>query len=244
MIDIHSHVLPGIDDGADDLDAAVAMCRLAAEDGCVALVATPHQRTPAWENTDRAALDALRAEVATASGGRPRLYPGGEIRVDDELLDRLSALPASGLAPLADSRYLLLELDRLVAPRDLLGMTHELTVAGWVPIYAHPEFIAYLAEDLGLMADLAAAGALFQVTAMSLVGDFGRRPRQATAGMLDAGLVHFVASDAHGTGYRPPGLAAARRELTRHWGAAAAQALTEDHPRAVVEDRPLGGTQP
>ncbi|HMB54016.1 MAG TPA: CpsB/CapC family capsule biosynthesis tyrosine phosphatase [Thermoanaerobaculia bacterium] len=243
MIDIHSHVLPGIDDGADDLSVAAAMCRLAAEDGCEAMVMTPHQRTPTWENTDRDHLDALRSEVEAATGGRPRLYPGGEIRVDDHLLDELGQLPVSGLVPLADSRYLLLEMDRWLAPADPVSLTHELVVDGWVPIYAHPEMIPYLAEDLDLMRELVAAGALFQVTAMSLVGDFGRRPRQTTCAMLDAGLVHFVASDSHGTDYRPPGLAAARRELARRWGEPMARALTEDHPRAVVEDRPLEGSR-
>jgi len=244
MIDIHLHVLPGIDDGADDLAVAAAMCRLAADDGCDALVVTPHQRTPSWENTDRGSLDALRAEVESATGGRPRLYPGGEIRVDDRLLDELAALPASGLVPLADSRYLLLEFDRWLAPRDPLGLTHELVVAGWTPVYAHPEMIPYLADDLTLMSRLATAGALFQVTAGSLLGDLGRAARQTTSAMVDAGLVHFVASDAHGTDHRPPGLAAARREIARRWGEATASELTEENPRAVVDDRPLGGAQP
>lgn len=239
MIDIHSHVLPGIDDGADDLETAAEMCRLAAADGCRGIIVTPHQRTPAWDNTDRPLLDALRRRVETATGGRPRLYPGGEIRIDDSLLDRLEALPESGLVPLADSRYLLLEFDRWGAPPDPFALTHELRVAGWTPIYAHPEFIPFLAEDVELMQGLAAAGALFQVTAMSVTGDCGRDTRRRVERMLDAGTVHFVASDTHGIGYRPPGLSAARRAIARGWGEAAARTLTDDHPRAVVENRPL-----
>jgi len=239
MIDIHLHVLPGIDDGADDLSTAVAMCRLAADDGCEALVLTPHQRTPTWENTDRAVLDELRRLVESAADGRPRLYPGGEIRVDGGLLDELEGLPGSGLVPLADSRYLLLEFDRWSAPPDPLGLHHELTVGGWRPIYAHPEFIPFLAEDLELMRHLAGEGALFQITAMSLLGDFDRDTRRLCAEMMDAGLVHFVASDAHGTVYRPPGLAAAYREISHRWGGETAWALTTGNPAAVVADRPL-----
>lgn len=239
MIDIHLHALPGIDDGADDLGTAVAMCRQAAEDGCEALVLTPHQRTPTWENTDRAALDDLRRSVEAASGGTPRLYPGGEIRVDSGLLDELEALPESGLVPLADSRYLLLEFDRWSAPPDPLGLHHELTVAGWRPIYAHPEFIPFLAEDLELMRHLAEEGALFQITAMSLLGDFDREARQLCADMMNAGVVDFVASDAHGTDYRPPGLAAAHREIAGRWGEETAWRLTTGNPQAVVADRPL-----
>lgn len=239
MIDIHSHVLPGIDDGADDLETAAAMCRLAADDGCRGMIVTPHQRTPAWENTDRPFLDGLRRRVSEATGGRPRLYPGGEIRVDDRLLDELEGLPGSGLVPLADSRYLLLEFDRWAAPPDPFALTHELRVEGWTPIYAHPEFISFLAEDVTLMRRLADAGALFQVTATSVTGDSGRETRRRVERMLDAGVVHFVASDTHGVGYRPPGLSAARRVLARRWGETTARALTEDHPQAVVENRPL-----
>jgi protein-tyrosine phosphatase len=239
MIDIHLHVLPGIDDGAEDLSTAVAMCRLAAEDGCEGLVLTPHQRNETWENTDRAVLDELRRLVASACEGRPRLYPGGEIRIDDSLLDELEGLPASGLVPLADSRYLLLEFDRWCDHRDPLGLHHELTVLGWRPIYAHPEHIPFLAEDFDLLRRLAGEGALFQITAMSLLGEFDREAREVCVEMLDAGLVHFVASDAHGTVYRPPGLAAARREIARRWGEETAWALTTGNPAAVVADRPL-----
>jgi protein-tyrosine phosphatase len=239
MIDIHLHVLPGIDDGADDLATAAAMCRMAAEDGCEALVLTPHQRTETWDNTDRPRLDALRRAVEAETGGTPRLYAGGEIRVDDEILADLDALPASGLVPLADSRYLLLEFDRWGMPPDPMELTHELTVAGWVPIYAHPEHIPFLSQDLELATRLAGLGALFQVTADSLAGDHGREVAQRTARMVDAGLVHFVASDAHGTTYRPPGLSRVHRLIARRWGEETAWTLTTGNPRAVVENRPL-----
>lgn len=243
MIDIHCHVLPGIDDGADDLSTAAAMCRMAAEDGCTALVLTPHQRTELWENTDRPRLDALRREVAGALGDAgPELHAGGEIRVDAELLSELDRHPATGLAPLADSRYLLLEFDRWAPPPHPVELTHELLVAGWIPVYAHPEFIPFLAADPDLMQHLAHQGALFQVTAGSLTGDHGAETRELCHHMVDAGLVHFVASDAHGTSHRPPGLSRARALLARQWGEEVARALTLDHPRAVVEDRPLNAT--
>lgn len=242
MIDIHTHVLPGIDDGADDLATALAMCRLAAADGCRAIVATPHQRTQHWDNSDLAALDGLRRQVAAELDGQLELHLGGEVRVDADLLADLADLvdgARRGPAPLAGSRYLLLELDRhhlRVDPEDLV---HELVVAGWRPIFAHPEFIPALAADLDLVARLAAAGALFQVTAMSLTGGFGRTARQVCNELLDRGLVHFVASDSHGVDHRPPGLSAARRAVASRWGEEVADRLTRDNPRAVLEDRPL-----
>jgi len=243
MIDIHCHVLPGIDDGADDLATATAMCRMAAADGCTGMVLTPHQRTELWENTDRSRLDALRRRVEESlAGAGPKLHAGGEIRIDAELLSELDRHPGTGLAPLADSRYLLLEFDRWAPPPDPVDLTHELLVADWVPIYAHPEFIPFLAADLGLMRHLADQGALFQLTAGSLTGDHGGETRDLCHRMVDAGLIHFVASDTHGTSHRPPGLSRARALLARRWGEDVAQALTLDHPRAVVEDRPLTAT--
>jgi protein-tyrosine phosphatase len=238
MIDIHSHVLPGIDDGAPTLAEAVEMCRLAHAAGCDALVATPHQRTESWSNLDRPRLEKLQRQLQEAVGERPRILLGAEVRVDSELLADLES-PASEVLPLAGSRYLLLELPRRDPLGDPLGLVHELRLASWTPVFAHPEFIAWLADDLGLVAGLAERGALFQVTAMSVSGEFGRPALERCRRLLDAGLVHFVASDAHGVRWRPPGLERAARALAQGWGEEVARRLTADNPRAVVEDRPL-----
>ena len=239
MIDIHTHVLPGIDDGADDLETAVAMCRLAFDDGCETVFATPHQRTELWDNSNLGRLAGLRRDLEEATGGRPRVLAGGEIRVDRRLVEDLADPASAGIEPLAGSRYLLLELDRQGLGPDPVETTHEVTVAGWVPIYAHPELIPWLAADLGLMGSLAAAGALFQVTATSLTGEWGRETRTVTRRMIDAELVHFVASDAHGSSWRPPGLSRVRRELAARWGEETAERLTSIHAAAVAENRPL-----
>ena len=244
MVDIHCHVLPGIDDGAADLAEAVAMCRLAAADGVEALVATPHQRTAAWENLDPGALAALRARLAEAVGGRPELLAGAEVRVDSELLDDLARPGLGGVLPLAGSRYLLLELDRTDPAPPVETLAHELALAGWTPVFAHPEFIPALGDDPALVHRLAEAGALFQVTAMSVAGEAGAAARARCHRLLDEGLVHFVASDCHGVDWRPPGLSRARRVLAARWGEEAAQALTADNPRAVIEHRPLAVPAP
>lgn len=258
MVDLHTHLLPGVDDGARDLRESVAMCRLAAEDGCEVMVATPHQRHLNWANDDVARLAELRDEVQAAVGERMRVLLGGEIRVDDEVLAQIDKLPApaAGVLALAGSRYLLLELDRARAvpvagrgprravaddPRDLV---HELVLAGWRPILAHPEFFPWLLQDGSLLEDLVARGATLQVTAMSITGDFGRTPQDAAHRLIDAGLVHFVASDCHGVAWRPPGLSRARRTIAARWGEEVAARLTRDNPRAVIEDRPLAPASP
>ena len=239
MIDLHNHVLPGIDDGAADFAEAIEMCRLAAADGIEVMVTTPHQRTPQWDNCQPDRLDDLRRRLQEQVGERPLLLAGAEIRVDSELLAELEEVAVSGLLPLAGSHYLLLELDRHDLRLDAAALTHEVLVAGWVPVYAHPELIPALMEDLPLMHHLVELGALFQVTAMSVSGEFGKRARDRAATLLDQGLVHFVATDAHGTDWRPPVLSRAARALAAGWGEEVAELLTHTHPAAVVADRPL-----
>ncbi|MEM7482262.1 MAG: CpsB/CapC family capsule biosynthesis tyrosine phosphatase [Acidobacteriota bacterium] len=239
MIDIHSHVLPGVDDGAEDLREALEMCRLAAADGVEVMVTTPHQRSPHWANDDAEWLHRRRAKLQEEVGRTPRLLPGGEIRVNDELLDELADPGAVDLLPLAGSRYLLLELDRHDPRQDAEGLTHELVLEGWRPIFAHPEFIPALRDDLPLMHRLQAMGASFQITAMCLTGQVGRSARERCTRMIDQGLVQFVASDAHGIEWRPPGLSGARRAIASTWGESLARDLTEINPLAVVENRPL-----
>ena len=240
MIDLHCHILPGVDDGASGFAEAVAMCRLAADDGCEAMVATPHQRRGEWWNADRGQLAALADQLQHEVGPGFRVHLGGEIHVDSELLDEIEKLPAAGgVLPLAGSRYLLIEFDSMGTEDEAVHLVHELTVAGWRPIVAHPEFIPWLAPDLELVARLVALGAFTQVTAMSVTGDFGRRPQSDTWDLLDAGLVHFLASDAHNTRRRPPGLRRAHDLIADRWGAQTARRLAADNPRAVVENRPL-----
>ena len=244
MIDLHAHILPAIDDGAPSLEDAVAMVRAAAADGCEAIFATPHQRHPLWRNENRAGLGALRERLQNAVGEAPRVLPGAEVRIDDTFLDEFlgghPAEPGGEILPLGASRYLLIEFPRDGIAPDPETVVHELVVAGWRPILAHPELLPWLAPDRGRLEELVDAGAHLQITAMSLTGDFGIRPRADAEAMVNAGLVHFVASDCHGVHRRPPGLSRAYRRLAEGWDEALARHLTIDNPRAVLEDRTLG----
>lgn len=239
MIDLHSHLLPGVDDGADTLEDALELCRLAVADGCTDLVATPHRRRDEFPDLPLAELERRLALVARATGGSPRLHLGGEVRVDSDLLADLERPDLGGAIPLAGSRYLLLELEPHGRGPDPVDLVSRLVARGWRPIVAHPELNAALARDPGCGPRLAAAGALFQVTAMSVTGEFGRPARDRAWAWIDGGLAQFVASDAHRADWRPTGLGRARREIESRWGAGRAAALTEIHPAAVVANRPL-----
>ena len=242
MIDLHSHVLAGIDDGPAGLADALAMCRLAASDGCTVLVATPHQRHPAFPELTREGIEAawrqLTEAMAASTEAYPRVLLGAEVRVDSDLLADLEREPPEVL-PLAGGRYLLLELPRGPAGPEPEDLVHELLLAGWRPVLAHPELIPWLAEDLERLAGLVERGVLLQVTASSLTGGFGRHPAERAWEIVEAGLAHFVASDAHSPTWRAPGLSAARNALAQRLGAAAAARLLVDNPGRVLDDAPL-----
>ncbi|MEM1176813.1 MAG: CpsB/CapC family capsule biosynthesis tyrosine phosphatase [Acidobacteriota bacterium] len=242
MIDLHSHILPGVDDGSSDLNESIAMCRIAAADGATTLVATPHLRHSRYWNDDRSALEASYRELCGALGKEGlelEVLLGGEITVGSESVAEIDALPGGQLLTLCGSKYLLLELDWQGLGPDPLELVYEVDVLGWRPIIAHPERVSWLSEDLELASAMQENGATFQLTSMSLTGRFGSQIKERSERWLDAGLVHFVSSDAHDVKHRPPGLAAARALVAERCGDEVAEALFVGNPRCVVDDRPL-----
>lgn len=242
MIDVHTHILPGIDDGAADWSQAVAMCRAAAAEGFDVLVATPHQRHPHWWNADLGQLEAARRRLQAELGTHPRIVLGAEVRADGAILeavDSVSNRPDAGppkLKCIGSSRYVLLEFGSLGGPEPE-SVVHEMIVAGLVPILAHPECLPWLALDIDRLRALVDRGALLQITAMSVTGDFGRTPRDSSLRLLQEELVHFLASDCHDLERRPPGVTAAAKLVRRKFGDETLRRVTHTNPLAVIEDR-------
>ncbi len=243
MIDLHCHILPAVDDGATDLDAALAICRMAADDGCTAMVATPHLRHELWHNGDRGRLEQLWRQVRNRASGVIDVHLGGEIAINFESCGEMDLLPGGNLLSLAGSRYLLLEFHPRGMGPDPEDLIHELVVEGWRPVIAHPERIPWLASDPRYLQALLDLGALTQITAMSVTRQAGRFAYDASSRMLEADMVHFIASDAHDTGNRPPGLSQAFRRIAQSLGDATARRLFITNPRAVLENRPLSEHQ-
>lgn len=237
MIDLHTHILPHVDDGAESWEEAVAMCRLAGEDGCSVLVATPHQRHPHWWNDDLATLDDRRRKLQAQLGPYPRIVLGAEVRADIAILDAVDNLEsAPSINRMASSRYILLEFGAGAGP-DPESVVHEMSIAGWTPVLAHPECIPWLAQDQRRIHNLVKLGALLQITAMSVLGTFGRGPKEASWKLLQSDLVHVMASDCHNLHQRPPGLSAATRLIEKRFGTATAEAITQTNPKAIIDDR-------
>jgi len=229
VIDLHSHVLPGLDDGAADLDEALAICRAAADDGIEVLAATPHVREHDYPTTAEE-MEAAFAELSAAAGGIVRLVPGGELDIA-ELQRPVEELKRFALA--GNPRYLLVETPYLGWPLDLGERLFSLRASGITPVLAHPERNADVQARPELLEPLVASGTLVQVTAGSVDGRLGRRAKACVGALLDRGWVHVLASDGHAPNVRAIGMRAAADALG---DAALAQWLTVDVPRAIVDD--------
>lgn len=228
MIDLHSHVLPGLDDGASDLEESLAICRAAAADGVTVLAATPHVR--ADYPTTPEAMEFALAAVRAAVGEVVDVVPGGEIALA-ELNRPIEELLRFGLA--GNPRYLLVETPYVGWPLDIADRLSRVHASGITPVLAHPERNFEVQARPALLEPIVAAGTLVQLTAASLDGRVGRRATACAAELLKRELAHLIASDAHAASVRAVGLSAAASavgdvELAR-W-------LTVDVPQAILGD--------
>jgi protein-tyrosine phosphatase len=231
MIDLHTHVLPGVDDGPPTIDESLGILADSAASGVRMVAATPHVRDdyPTTASVMEGLVAALRRE-AGANGIAVEVLTGGEIA-----LDRLSVTPTAELRRFGlggNSRYLLVEFPYYGWPLNLAEELASLRSAGFAVMLAHPERNAEVQAAPGRLAPLVDDGTLVQLTAASFSGTLGRRCRATALRLLELGLAHVVASDAHARGARM-GLAALRKEISDE---RLAQWLTADVPRAIVTD--------
>lgn len=235
MIDIHCHILPGLDDGAGDMDESVEFCRIACEDGIRTIVPTPHMfdglysvsREDIFHEIDRLRrrLDEEKIPV--------ELVPGAETHVAFDLPDRIKR---GEVLTMADGgRYLLLELPPEIVPVGLNDLLFRLRLSGITAIIAHPERNFAIQSNPEILDTIVAAGHLSQLTADSITGGFGRPTEQCAEKLLKTGLCHFVASDAHSIPNRPPVLSAARNEVRRIVGKEGETAVFDDNPARILE---------
>jgi protein-tyrosine phosphatase len=234
MIDLHCHILPGIDDGAPDLEMALAMARVAWDDGIRVTACTPHIYPGLYEN-DLAGIARARDALASAleAAGIPlQLTIGADAHLTPTLLSDLRKT----VPTLHGSRYFLLEPPHHVAPPRLAETVFSLVAAGYVPIITHPERLTWIEAHYPLFGQMVSGGAWMQVTAGSLTGRFGKRPLYWAERMEDEGLVHVVATDAHRAERRPPLLAEARDAVVRRLGDAEALHQVQTRPQGVLDD--------
>jgi len=235
MIDLHCHMLPGIDDGAADLTTALEMARTAARDGITVTACTPHIYPGLYENTAASIREAIgRFSVRLREAGIAlKLVIGADVHLTPEIVANLR----NGHSPtLNNGRYFLLEPPHHVAPPRFEEMVFQTSAAGYVPVITHPERLTWIESHYEIFQRLARQGAWMQLTSGSLTGQFGRRPQYWAERMLDEGLVHLLATDSHAVKVRPPILSEGMQAAAKRVGEDEAKRLVFDRPRAILNN--------
>jgi len=235
FVDIHTHVLPGFDDGPASMEDAVKMLNLARSTGTAVLVASPHA-SPAFAY-DRARTESMLDQLRARAPSGLRLVRGCDFHLTFTNVERALVSPAD--FAINGRCWLLMELSELTVFSNTGALWQRLEDAGLRVILTHPERNALLRQRFDLVRQWVDQGRCMQITAGSLFGDFGRAARQFAIRLLDAGLVQFLASDAHDLSRRPPRLDLAYRWLAERYGESYALRLVAGNPLRAVEGLPL-----
>lgn len=237
MIDLHIHILPGIDDGPDDAAGTVELARACVADGVQAVAATPHVSERYFTSPERMQQGLAEARAAVKEAGvELKIYGGAEIAIDQMTRLTDGDLRALTLGP--GGSFALLETPYAAWPMELETQTGRLATLGIRAILAHPERSAGVQASGGLDRVEAAVnrGVCVQITAGSLGGRFGSTAQSTARALLDRGLAHMISSDAHNTDRRPPRMSEAAQSVG---DPALAKWLTVDVPLAVVSGERL-----
>ncbi|MTW88006.1 tyrosine protein phosphatase [Virgibacillus dakarensis] len=218
MIDIHCHILPGIDDGAQTITDSLAMAQEAVNQGINTIIATPHHQNGKYTNIKSDIITYVKYlnERLQEEDIPLTILPGQETRINGDMITELedaAMMPLNG-----DTKYVFVEFPSSSVPRFSKQMLFDIQVAGYTPVIVHPERNRAIAEHPSLLYDFVRTGALSQVTAASLVGKFGKTIQKLSHQLVEANLSHFIASDAHNTTTRGFVMKEAYQELRDQHG--------------------------
>jgi protein-tyrosine phosphatase len=235
VIDLHSHILPGIDDGSRSLDMSLEMARMAVDDGITTMACTPHIYPGLYMN-DTAGIMAARDRLQEAldeHGIKLQLTIGADVHLVPGLLQGLRA----GTVPcLHHTRYLLLEPSHHVAPPHFQESVFRLVAEGYVPVITHPERLTWVEDHYPVFGELVRQGAWMQITAASLTGVFGARAKYWGERFLGDGLTHIIATDTHSNGRRSPVMSPARQIAERMLGREEAELLVRGRQECILRN--------
>jgi protein-tyrosine phosphatase len=252
MIDLHSHILPGLDDGAKTLQESIAMCLMGFQDGIRTIVATPHTLNGVYQN-DRSTILAKVQELNNAINATNainasnamnaidainlKILPGADVYCTEDLLDQLER--GNALTVGDGGKYLLLEFPPQGIPYGVEEVIFQLMMKGITPIISHPERNLDISLQPQRYFAMVKMGCLGQLTAMSLTGEFGGEIKRIAEKFLKARVVHIIASDAHSQNRRPPILSSAVRAAARIVGKEEASKMVTEYPQAILHGQPL-----
>jgi protein-tyrosine phosphatase len=235
MIDLHCHILPGIDDGAADLNISLDMARASVAEGVSVVACTPHILPGLYHNAGpqiSAAVQHLQ-DVLVQEGIPLGLVAGADVHM---VPDIIAGLRSGRIPSIAASRYVLVEPPHHTAPPQLESFFFNMLVEGFVPILTHPERLSWISRHYEAFRRLVRAGVWMQITSGSLTGSFGRKAQYWAQRMLEEGCVHILATDAHETQRRCPDLSRGRDAAADRVGNEEAEHLVLTRPRGVIEN--------
>jgi protein-tyrosine phosphatase len=230
MIDVHSHILSGIDDGAETPEESVAMALMAAKNGTTDIVATPHANQQFRFDYDLVTEKIMALQEAC--GDRIKIHRGCDFHLYFENIEAAVAQPTR--YTINNRCYLLVEFADFVVSRTVEPIFDRLQRAGMIPVITHPERNSTLIHKINDLARWVQRGCMLQVTANSFTGRWGKHTRQFSEELLRRGMIHVIASDAHDTEYRPPILSEAFEHIKRKHSPERAQLLCVENPRAML----------
>ena len=237
MVDIHCHILPGIDDGPQSWELTAEMCRIAARDGVTHIVATPHCNHEFAYDRDR--CTEMLGELSDSAEGKLTFSLGCDFHFSYDNIQDALAHPRR--YTIGESQYLLVEFSDFGIPPEVKQNLLSISSSGMVPIITHPERNRPLLNKPEMVLEFVEQGCLVQVTANSFTGYWGSRSQKMAEWLLKRQAIHVIASDAHDPARRPPVLSEARKVATELAGAEVADALLVQNPAAIVDGESLPG---
>lgn len=243
MIDLHSHILPGVDDGAPDLETSLAMARMAVDDGIRVMAATPHFLPGVYENESQDIRQRVAdlQQVLQDQGIPLDIVSGSDAHIRP---DFPACLREGRVLTINDSRYVLFEPSHVTVSPRMDDLLFNVLASGFVPILTHPERLRWIEHNYDLMLKLVDLGVLMQITCGSLTGRFGQRPQYWAQRMLAEGKVHILATDAHDTQRRPPSMASSFDLARAELGLDEAKNLMLIRPAMILDNEPASSLPP
>lgn len=216
-IDIHSHVIPYVDDGAKDIEIALQMLKIAADHGTAHIIATPHYISGNIENTSSLVLENCNnlEQLVYEKGLDIIIHPGCEVFISPDIVELYEK---KVICTLNNSSYMLIELPMMSIPPYINSVLYDLQLRGIIPVIAHPERNSEIRENPDILKDLVKRGVLAQVNAGSITGIYGNGVKKTVIKLMKMGLAHFVASDAHTNRERSPDLSKAAAIVEKVFG--------------------------
>ncbi len=234
MIDIHTHILPSLDDGPKTIEESIGLCKIAANDGIKTIVATPHSKDGVYEAKSDDTLRKVKELNLKLKEIQLDLeiLPGAEVHINERLVEYIKN--GEVLTINNGRKFLLLELPFFFVPPITDELISNLRSIGIVSIISHAERITKFQKTPKILDQLVKSGTLIQITAQSLTGDFGSRERKCAEWLLKHEMVHFIASDVHSLTGRPPILSKALERAAKIIGEQKARALVSHNPKQII----------